>query len=589
MAKLDSQRVKVRVAKRGRDDTPSSGLQGRGLIYIDTDDDVTSIVGKIKAAKETVVALVPPKRIGVLQSAVNLKLLQRAAKLAHKRLSIVTLDKALTNLASGLAIPVAKNINAQARLLEVDNVDDDDDDIIDGSNEAIGRLDDVARESAGERMDDDISVAVAAIETDDHIKNDADGDGVADNEAPGTTKRPTGKRIKIPDIGDLRKKILLIGGGLILLIGLIVWALVIAPQAIITIKAKTTAVDIERTLNLVPSGERNDEQGILPPVIKQKKANEIVQFNATGTKEVGTKATGTVAFCYNATPNDSYSDTPKKNSITIEAGTRLYASGMQFTTDGDVTVIGGKDASGECKTYHSVKATAVNIGPEGNIEKNTALSVSGYSSSKVTALAKVTFSGGNKQTVKVVSQADVDTAVAALKKKGDSNAAKKDLASQMSGSVVTIGNSFSVGQSEVKVSPAVGEQSSGQATASMEITYTLMGVSRGDLKGLLSHQLNSKKRPDQKIYSDGAKEIAFSGFAPAQNGYVVAIKTTGKLGPQVDEASAKRQATGRKSEEVKSLLKQTEGVSDVNVALSPFWVSRVPAVNKIKVVYTVDQ
>ncbi len=156
MAKLDSQRVKVRVAKRGRDDTPSSGLQGRGLIYIDTDDDVTSIVGKIKAAKETVVALVPPKRIGVLQSAVNLKLLQRAAKLAHKRLSIVTLDKALTNLASGLTIPVAKNINAQARLLEVDNVDDDDDDIIDGRNEAIGRLDDVARESAGERMDDDI-------------------------------------------------------------------------------------------------------------------------------------------------------------------------------------------------------------------------------------------------------------------------------------------------------------------------------------------------------------------------------------------------------------------------------------------------
>ena len=100
MAKLDSQRVKVRVAKRGRDDTPSSGLQGRGLIYIDTDDDVTSIVSKIKAAKETVVALVPPKRIGVLQSAVNLKLLQRAAKLAHKRLSIVTLDKALTNLAA---------------------------------------------------------------------------------------------------------------------------------------------------------------------------------------------------------------------------------------------------------------------------------------------------------------------------------------------------------------------------------------------------------------------------------------------------------------------------------------------------------
>ena len=45
----------------------------KDIIYIDVEDDITAIIGKIKASKEKIVALVPPKRIGVLQSAVNLR------------------------------------------------------------------------------------------------------------------------------------------------------------------------------------------------------------------------------------------------------------------------------------------------------------------------------------------------------------------------------------------------------------------------------------------------------------------------------------------------------------------------------------
>ena len=38
----------------------------KDVIYIDVDDDVTAIIGKIKKAKEKIVALVPPKRAGAL-------------------------------------------------------------------------------------------------------------------------------------------------------------------------------------------------------------------------------------------------------------------------------------------------------------------------------------------------------------------------------------------------------------------------------------------------------------------------------------------------------------------------------------------
>ena len=56
----------------------------KDVIYIDVEDDITTIISKIKASKERIIALVPPRRIGVLQSAVNIRLLARAATSADK-------------------------------------------------------------------------------------------------------------------------------------------------------------------------------------------------------------------------------------------------------------------------------------------------------------------------------------------------------------------------------------------------------------------------------------------------------------------------------------------------------------------------
>ena len=47
----------------------------KDVIYIDVEDDITAIVGKVKASKERIIALVPPKRVGVLRSAVNMRLI----------------------------------------------------------------------------------------------------------------------------------------------------------------------------------------------------------------------------------------------------------------------------------------------------------------------------------------------------------------------------------------------------------------------------------------------------------------------------------------------------------------------------------
>lgn len=584
MTKLDEQESKKTVKKKdGNQSEPKSNLRGRDLIYVDTDDDITSIVGKIKASKDGVVALVPPKRIGVLQSVVNLKLLQRAAKLAKKHLVIVTTDPSLVNLASGLAIPVAKNINAQAKIPETTDIDDISD-VIDGDDVFVAKSND---DLGGAVEDKEISAAVAAIETDDRIRNDRDADGIPDDEQV-EPKKPVKKSVKVPSINSLRKKILIGGGAAVLVIGFLIWALVFAPFASIVIKAKTSIVEVEKTLSLIPSGDKDAANGLLQPVVKQQKSTDKVEFEATGTKEVGERAIGTVAFCYDAQPFDS--QTGDSNIVSLKAGARLFADGVLFSTDGPVDIKGGQDGSGKCKTYYSVKATAVNIGEESNVENNTQFTVSGQSD--LIAVAKGAFTGGSKRTVKVVQQSDVDKAVDELDETGEPDKIKKELRDQMAETTVVVDSSFTTSRGDVQLSPGIGEEvkEGEKATASVETTYTMIGINKKDLGEIVDAQVAEQVDEDkQKVYDNGLDEVKFSDFQITESGYTVTITTEAHVGPVIDENEVKKQAKDKKSEEIKALINQIDGVADVNVTMSPFWVTSVGSENKIKVEFEITE
>lgn len=569
-----------------------SELRGRELVYVDVDDDVTSIVGKIKSAKEAVVALVPPKRIGTLQSVVNLKLLQRAAKNEKKHLVIVTTDPALSNLASGLTIPIAKNINAQAKIPDMSE-DDDVSNVIDGGDISVGDLD---RRARGKRKDDsdDISAAVTAIETDDKIHNDLNADGINDdeeqNEPRGKVNKQPVKKSKIPDVNSFHKKLVVGIVAAVVLVVFGVWAFVFAPTATITIKAKTSSQSVEKSLSLIPSTDTDVERGILAPVIKQKKTNESVQFEATGSKETGEPAKGSIEVCNKAKVYVDDNDNKITPSESFAAGTRVYANGVQYTLDAPIEVQGSnKNTGSSCEVVTTVKVTAVNIGEDGNIAADTVMTIAGASDS-IKAKAKSDFTGGSKQTVKIVQQADVDAAVEKLKNQIGGDSVKNELEGQMSDSTVVIDSSFTTNQGAVKVSPNVGETPNGQASVSAEITYTLVGINKDNLNSVLDTQLkNSADSSSQKIYDNGLKSVEFSDFASARSGYTVTIKAKAHVGPVIDDNEVKKSAAGKKAEEIKAQIKQTAGVSDVDVQMSPFWVSSAPSADKIKVNFTIDE
>ena len=81
--------------------------------YIEPEDDITDIINHLKSSKQKVVALVPPKKLSVLRSAINLKLIAKTAKNLDKAVVIVTLDPVLMKLAAVSGLPFSKNLQSR--------------------------------------------------------------------------------------------------------------------------------------------------------------------------------------------------------------------------------------------------------------------------------------------------------------------------------------------------------------------------------------------------------------------------------------------------------------------------------------------
>src|SRR5436190_627808 len=82
-------------------------------IYIDVDDEITSIVEKVRDADHKILALVLPKRMATLQSIVNMKLLKRTAEDANKKIVLITSEAGLLPLAGAVKLHVAKTLQSK--------------------------------------------------------------------------------------------------------------------------------------------------------------------------------------------------------------------------------------------------------------------------------------------------------------------------------------------------------------------------------------------------------------------------------------------------------------------------------------------
>lgn len=563
----------------------------KDVIYIDIDDDITAIIGKIKKSKEQIVAIVPPKRNGAMQSAVNLRLLEKMAKNAHKNVVIVTHNPALTALAAAAKIPVAKTLESKPEIVKIEtHAEVDKDEVIDGGNVAIGDHANL------EKLDTAAEAALPIIKVHNNTIDEV-VDTIEESELTALDKEPESKekislanKIKVPDFGSFRKKLVFTITGLVILIPAIIWATIFAPAARIIITAKTSPQTISETVTLSTTAPTDISKNILH-VIEQKISDKpiSVDFSATGTADVGNKATGSIIV---------------KNcdsEFTLPAGTIFKSSsnGLLFksTSQAIVPAFSGTGRP-ECTTgshpgasSKSISVIADKSGTSYNIDADT-FTISSIKIGSYWAYASgAAMSGGTSKISKVVTSDDVQKAKEQLIALSTS-ANQDQLKSLFTDQQIFILESFNIDRKDATSLPAIGEDAAGTSPKLTSLTtFTMYGINKSDLDAFLEGKLAGflASNQNQKIYNNGTDSVKFNTFVKNETSFSVGISTIAKVGPEVKESDVKMLAAGKKYGDVQSALESIPGVDSVDTKFSYFWVSMVPNdQNKITVEFNVD-
>ena len=552
----------------------------KDVIYIDVDDDVTAIIGKIKSSKEKIVAIVPPKRAGALQSAVNLRLLDRMARNDKKQLVIISNNHALATLAASAKIPVAKNLQSKPELAEIPAlVVDDGDDIIDGSELPVG---DLARTVKGGASADTPkklrSEAISDIDTSELSIDDEVVSPVAAG-AVATTKRvqPAKKKSKIPDFDIFRKKLIFIVLGGAGLVTLLVWMFVFAPAAQVIITAKTSPSSVNAAVKLGGTAANDYKAGIISSVSQTEKKDVTVEFTATGQKDVGEKATGTVKI--SKLSQEAYG---------VPAGTRLTSNDGDFITQTAVTI----PAATPCFPAFCAGSVTVGVIADKSGTEHNGASGSVRGPSNITGTFQGVASGGTSKMARVVTSDDIERAKGEVLGKS-SDEEKAALKKKFTNGEITIDSSFTADAAEPVATPAVDQEApDGKGQLVVSTTYSIQAVAKGALESYITSYLNAKLDDDspQKVYSTGVDKASLTNFQKAEDGTMTAtIIANGSIGPKINEDAIKEQVKGKIYGEVQQSLESVEGIQEVDVKFSYFWVRKVPNdLNKIDIEFKVD-
>ncbi len=545
----------------------------KDVIYIDVEDDITAIIGKVKDAKEKIVALVPPKRIGVLQSAVNLRLLERAATQAGKRLVVISNNSALAALAAAAKIPIAKNLQSKPEIADIAALSvDDDEDIIDGAHLPVG---DHAKMAASDGK-------LSAL--DEVIQDDAAEETLhaTPPRAGQPLKKPHAKSgVKVPNFGAFRKRLVLIIGGGIVLVAFLIWALVFAPTATVIITARTTDSSANAKVTLGDAQTTSFTSGTLKTVTQQSQKNVTMNVTPTGSKQIGTKATGTMKIT-----RTSISSTP----ITVPSGTTFTSSdNHSFVSTQDATLNGTTvGPGGIVQDSATVNVTASDVGADYNLSARSYQSNVGGIDAQGSDMA-----GGTSQTVTTVSNDDVQKVMGQINSQS-TDSQKSQLEGKFNDTFMVLDSTFKATTGTPAVTPAVDQQvpSGTQPTLTVTITYTVSAVAKADVSQFLDSYFADqiKGLTDRRVYDNGSSKATLTNLNAAANGYTANLVATAKIGPKIDDQAVKDQAKGKRYGDIQSSIEGIQGVDNVDIKFSPFWVSTAPNdTKKINVQFNLNE
>ncbi len=538
-------------------------MADKDTIYVDVDDEITTIIDKVRNSDGKIVALVLPKRATVFQSIVNMKLLKRSAEAEKKHLVLITTEASLMPLAGAVGLHVAPTPQSKPEIPSAAETAEEADEPLVEDEEEEYTADNAGDKPIGELAKRSGHV-MAADEAAAVPLPDEEDDAAAEKPRKGRKDR----RLMVPDFNKFRLRLFLAGLLVILAIVGLYYALVVMPKAAIAISTNASTVNVSLTPTLDTSAQKIDlTKMIVPSKAEQQQKTTSQQVNTTGQRNNGTAATGSVIMSATAcAPNLG---TPSS----VLAGTGVTTNGLTFITQEKATFTHNQVVSGSCVRYwtDSTDITAQSGGAKYNITISGA-SVAGHSG--VTADGSA--NGGTDDIVNIVAQADIDSAKQKLST-ADTSAIKTSLvqALRLDG-LYPLPATFNAGTPVVTTSANVGDAAD-TVTVTQAVTYTMYGAKQTDLDALIKQYVDTQiDTKTQTILDDGLGGATISIVNATGTTVQLSLQTQATVGPDISTANIKKQAAGKKIGDVKALVNTIPGVTKVDVNLSPFWVSSIP-------------
>lgn len=522
------------------------------ILYLDVDDEITSVAARIRRLDGARAAIVVPFGSRLATSRINFRLLAREATERGVAIEIVAADASARALAASAGLVVHPSVAAFES----------------GGGEEVGApvepaatgaaLDDVI-------ADDDTATRLMAVPA-------APEAGLAAHPALAQPR----ERTPIPFVGPARPPIrrsVAVGGAVALVLLLVIgaWAaIVVLPSATISLAPRSAdAGPIELIVEARTDVTAPDATALVIPARRftfDVAASAV--FPATGVKIIETKATGNVTF-------SSY-DTSRTNRIDNGAIVRTE-SGLEFAILADVTL---PPATVDfpftiIPSTSTVGIEAVEAGPEGNVNNNTITVVPrGENKNLLQVTNKAATSGGERGETPQVSQADVDAALLALQ--DGLMAALDETVADPPG--VPVGTELFAQTARIAESAPTVDPGSlvGTETAEFELGLTgsgsVLGVDPAPLETVAEARL-ATRIPEGWQVVDGTLDVTIG--EPSLFGDVVTFPVTVRATQVrvVDRALILAQSVGLLLAEARARL---EVYGDVEITLWPDWVTNVP-------------
>lgn len=280
-----------------------------------------------------------------------------------------------------------------------------------------------------------------------------------------------------------------------------------------------------------------------------------VSGNATGTKDVGTPAKGSVTI---------FNSDNQEHQLT--SGTKITSSnGLNFTLDSDVTIASGSsDPTNLSAGTATVNITSSDIGTDYNLPSNTKFTIG--TSSVLAGKNSNALSGGTKKSITIVSQKDIDNLVEQLTN-NLKDKAKSDILGKVNQDSGILPDFISTSVSKQSPDKKVGDEAS-SVNLTATIDFTTLTYLKSDIQNLAKQAFNGKL-PQNESFDPNGFTFTTSDLATKGNNTNAKLSLKVSAIPQIDKKSLAQQIAGKSFAASRDILSGVPQFSDATFKLSP--------------------